>query len=74
MPSKYKAKDQKKRYNIQKQDAVLPYKQHYKPPTELEMCPNCGYTRPKYNHTKYSKCFCGGTFQSGRSKGMAIPE
>lgn len=69
MPSKYKSKDQKKRYNLEKQDSTLSYKQHYKAPTELEMCSVCANTRPvgSWNYGKYC---CGGTYQRGRSLGM----
>lgn len=66
MPSNYASKRKKRFVDKQKQDAALPYKQHYKAPPEMEMCSNCGRERTKGDYWRYSKCYCGGTFQSFR--------
>ncbi len=69
MPSKYQENCKRNEIKIEKQDASLPYKQHYKSPKEMEMCPNCGYEMSK-GLINYSKCHCGGTFQSRASVGI----
>ncbi len=60
MPSKYKSKLPKP---IEKQDASLPYKAHWKPKPIKPRCTNCGKESSLYQ-SNYSKCFCGGTFQT----------
>ena len=59
MPSKYKAKIPKA---IEKQDACLPYKSHWKPSPKFPYCTNCG--RQGLLKSNYSKCSCGGTLQT----------
>lgn len=59
MPSKYKNKLAKP---IEKQDASLPYKQHWKSKPIQPVCTNCG--RKGVINSNYSKCYCGGTLQT----------
>lgn len=59
MPSKYKSKLAKP---IEKQDASLSYKAHWKPKPIKPRCTNCG--RIDLINSNYSKCYCGGTFQT----------
>lgn len=61
MPSKYSKKHP---FIVrQKQDAALPYKQHWKPSPPQEMCSNCGVKRTPNPLYITIKCRCGGSFQ-----------
>lgn len=63
MPSKY-ANKHKPPPRIEKQDAALPYKAHWRSPPPTEVCSNCGRTRPVPEGIKgWGKCWCGGTYQ-----------